>query len=330
MNIDLDKEPTTLFDYTLRTAPLAVVYNSAAITALGATAGGTAAVLRNTPAIPAAFKTAIRTGVFGFTFFSIREYALIPLLTTASLHPSPLPSPSSSSTSALAQSSPHTHNLLPTTLSGLLAGTAFSYLQRSSPSVPSTTHARAGLTLALGCVVLQGIVNEADVVRIKLLGWGEERERIKREQAVDAGDGPSLAPTGPTVPSSTSGPISAPSPASHVPSAASSSAPAPPPPNPYLTDLTQAPHPSSPSFSDPGRETFAERSDRLFLDAWTWIKAKAATVSPVKKMQEGEYESKMRGVLKGVEEERERVRRERMELEALEKILEKVEGKGRA
>ncbi|BGP16928.1 hypothetical protein JCM10213_007373 [Rhodosporidiobolus nylandii] len=296
--------PTSLLDHTLRTAPLNVVYGFTASTVLGAAAGATSGVLRNAPAIPAAFQTGVNTAAFSFTFFSIREYAVIPLLTTFSLHPSPLPSPTNEPPAA---SSPHTHNLLPTTIAGVFAGTAFSYFRR--PATPAATHARAGLTLALGCAVLQGIVNEGDVIRIKLLAWGEERERAKREAA-------SLPAPAPSSPSS-----SLPAPSS------ATASPAPAPATSYLSDLTNAPHPSSPSFSDPGRETFSERSDRLFGDAWGWVKTQASKVAPLKRMEEGEYEKKMQGLLAGVEEEKKRVERERMELEALEKMLEKVDAR---
>ncbi|GAA6032653.1 hypothetical protein JCM8097_004863 [Rhodosporidiobolus ruineniae] len=306
--------PKTLLEHTLRTAPLNVVYGTAASTALGAAAGAASGVARNAPAIPAAFKTAINTGVFSFTFFSIREYAAIPLLTLASLHPSPLPpSPEHPSSSPPAAQNPHTHNLLPTTVSGLFAGGAFSYFQRPGPPA---MHVRAGVTLALGCAVLQGIVNEADVIRIKMLVWGEERARAKADEQAGL-------PVASTLPSPSSAAYASPSPLPASTSASTSQQPA---SSPYFTDLTTAPHPSSPDFSDPGRETFSERSDRLAGDAWGWVKKQAGKVSPVKRLEEGEYEGRLKGLLDGVEAEREKVKRERMELEALEKMLEKVEG----
>ncbi|GAA6002957.1 hypothetical protein JCM10207_001918 [Rhodosporidiobolus poonsookiae] len=300
--------PTSLLDYTLRTAPLNTLYGTAAATACGATAGAATAVLRNVPAIPAAAQTTIRTGAFSFAFFSIREYGVIPLLTTFSLHPSPLsPSP--------AAPSPHTHNLLPTFLSGALAGTAFSYFQRGAAG-SAATHARAGVTLALGCAVLQGVVNEMDVVRIRMLVWGEERQRAKIDPPASSADTAS-APTPGTLP-----PPRAPVP-SPTPSSSSSRAPsAAPTSSSYLTSLTTAPSPSSPHFSDPGRETFSERSDRLLGDLWGWTKRTVGAVSPVKRMEEGEYEKRLEGVLRGVEEERGRVKEERAELERLQREFE--------
>ncbi|GAA5896346.1 hypothetical protein JCM6882_000991 [Rhodosporidiobolus microsporus] len=310
------KEPTkTLMDHTLRTAPLNVVYGTAASIALGATAGAASGVVRNAPAIPAAFKTSINTGVFAFTFFSIREYALIPLLTTASLYPSPLPPPPGSA--APPPPSPHTHNLLPTSLSGALAGVAFSYFQRG-PATPLATHARAGVTLALGCVVLQGIVNEADIIRIRALARGEDPHSGEELPVISSTPLPGAPTSSPTAPAPTS--------STPLPSSSSSASPT------YFTDLTTAPHPSSPTTtaSDPGRETFSERSDRLISSAFSWLKLTAARASPVKRMEEGEWEKKLQGVLGGVEEEREKVRRERMELEALEKRLAEASARERA
>lgn len=95
--------------------------------------------------------------------------------------------------------------------------------------------------------------------------------------------------------------------------------------SPYLTDLTTAPHPSSPDFSDPGRETFSERSDRLIASGWGWTKRQVAKVTPLKRLEDGEYERKLKGVLEGIEEEKKRVRKERIELEGLEAMLAKVD-----
>lgn len=93
--------PTSLVDHTLRTAPLNVVYGSLASStlpssartasqrltldsyphtaALGAAAGAASGVVRDQPAIPAAFKTALRTGVFSFSFFSALHLCTSPL-----------------------------------------------------------------------------------------------------------------------------------------------------------------------------------------------------------------------------------------------------------
>ncbi|GAA5854038.1 hypothetical protein JCM8547_008201 [Rhodosporidiobolus lusitaniae] len=294
---DVQEPPKTLLDHTLRTAPLNVVYGTAAATGLGATSGASSAVLRNAPAIPAAFQTATRTGVFSFAFFSIREYALIPLLTHLTVLPSPLLPPSPDS-----PPSPHTHNLLPTTLSGLLAGSAFSFFQRG-PATPAATHGRAGITLALGCAVLQGIVNEADLIRIRMLSRGRDEERAGQPAPLSPSPAPSSSFPSPSP--------AAPQPASQTPS--------------LFSDLTTAPHPSSPSFSDPGRETFSERSDRLIASTWTSLKSTLSSVAPLKRMEEGEYEKKLREGLERVEEEKKRVEQERRELEGLERMLEEVD-----
>jgi len=222
----------------------------------------------------------------------IREYALIPLLTHLSLHPSPLPPSSSSSSSSAppAPPNPHTANLVPTTLAALIAGTAFSSYQRPAPA-PALLHARAGLTLALGCAVLQGIVNEADLLRITMLLRGEERARVRAFEREVAGAGAGAAASAPGAPPSTPAPR-------------------------VTTDLThQVATTPALSASDPGRETFSERSDRLISSAWAWTRAKASSLSPVTKLDEDEYARRLRDRLEGVERERERVRGEREELE---------------
>ncbi|GAA5919206.1 hypothetical protein JCM5296_004091 [Sporobolomyces johnsonii] len=278
-----DASYTSVLDYTLRTAPISVIYGTASFTALGALAGAASGVARNAPAIPAAFKTSINTGVFSFTFFSIRQYALTPLLTTLSLHPSPLV-PSSS------PPSPHTANLLPTTLSGLVAGTLFSYYQRP---LPPLQHVRAGTTLALGCALVQVVVNELELARIRFIVWGEDRERARQL----------LSP-----------PPTAAAPQSPPPAAAATAAE---PPINYLSDWTKAPSPSHAHFSDPKTETFSERSDRLILSAWGWVKDKVGELSPVKRLDDGEYERTLEGLLVAKQAEREAVRKEREELERL-------------
>ncbi|GAA5931356.1 hypothetical protein JCM3775_005003 [Rhodotorula graminis] len=292
-----DRPPTSLLDYTLRTAPLNIVYGTAASTTLGAAAGAATGVVRDQPAIPAAFRTAIRTGVFSFSFFSIREYALIPLLTHLSLHPSPLP-PSPSSSPAPPPPNPHTANLVPTTLSALIAGTAFSAYQRPAPPL---LHARAGLTLALGCAALQCVVNEADLLRIKMLLRGEERARVRRFEEEVAGEGAAT--------------ISGAGPSSLPPPPGASPAPAPTPAPPSSPTHPIASPPSHHIASDPGRETFSERSDRLISSAWAWARLQASRLSPVTQLDEDEYARRLRERLERVKRERERVREEREELE---------------
>ncbi|GAA5987931.1 hypothetical protein JCM10908_007275 [Rhodotorula pacifica] len=312
-----EKEPEqTLLDYTLRTAPLRVVYFSIAATGLGAAAGAASGVARNQPAIPTAFQASIKTGIFAFTFFSIREYGAIPLLTHFHLNPSPLPPPAG--TPAPSPPSPHLHNLFPTAVAGLIAGSNFSYFQRP-PATPFATHARAGVTLALGCTVLQGIVNELDVVRIRLLMWGEERRRIKRLEAgmtLPGGEEPQAAPAAstPTTVSASHSAISSTTATSAYSPAASTSSP--------LSDLTDI-NPRHPStFSDPGRETFSERSDRLVSSGWHWFTNKLSVLAPLKRIDEAEYERRLDELLKARTDEREKVRSEIVQLEVVKKRLE--------
>lgn len=143
---------------------------------------------------------------------------------------------------------------------------------------PPSASLRAGLTLGLGCAVAQGLVNELEVGRIKLLGWGEERERRLRE--LDAVEGSAVGEEGEKV--------------------------APPT---YTRDISHA----TPSV--PSRETFSERSDRLIGEAWSGMWRKLERLAPLKKMDEGEYVAKLEGRLRDVEEQRREVEREVKELE---------------
>lgn len=67
---------------------------------------------------------------------------------------------------------------------------------------------------------------------------------------------------------------------------------------------------SSPTPSVPSRETFSERSDRLIGEAWGWGKRSLQGLSPVKKIDQGVYESMLREKLDGVRQERERIHEE--------------------
>ena len=234
----------------------------------------------------------------------LREYGVIPLLTHFHLNPSPLPQRQTQAPAS--PPSPHLHNLLPTAVSGLVAGSSFSYFQRP-PATPLATHARAGLTLALGCTVLQGIVNELDVVRIRLLMWGEERRRIKRLEAgmtLPGGEEPHSA----SASASAERRVSAPSPSTTTTPGSNASP---------LSDLTDV-NPRDPStFADPGRETFSERSDRLVSSGWGWFTEKLSVLAPLKRIDQGEYERRLDELLKLRTDEREKVRSEIAELEVV-------------
>lgn len=258
----------------------------------------------------------------------IREYGAIPLLTHFHLNPSPLPPRAGTSASVPPPvPSPHLHNLLPTAISGLIAGSNFSYFQRP-PATPFATHARAGITLALGCTVLQGIVNELDVVRIRLLMWGEERRQIKRLEAgmtLPGGEEP-LRGSASLSARPANSPVSAPAPPSPTSSASASSSPAPPMSVPRsaspLSDLTDV-NPRDPSsFSDPGRETFSERSDRLASSGWRWFTDKLSVLAPLKRIDDREYERRLEELLQARTNEREKVRGEIAQLEVVKKRLE--------
>ena len=199
-------------------------------------------------------------------------------------------------------------------MSGLIAGSSFSYFQRP-PATPLATHARAGLTLALGCTVLQGIVNELDVVRIRLLMWGEERRRIKRLEAgmtLPGGEEPHSASA------SAERRVSEPTPSSATTTTTTTTTEINASP---LSDLTDV-NPRDPStFSDPGRETFSERSDRLVSSGWGWFTDKLSVLAPLKRIDQGEYERRLDELLRLRMDERDKVRSEIAELEVVKKRL---------
>ncbi|GAA5975028.1 hypothetical protein JCM5350_004553 [Sporobolomyces pararoseus] len=291
--------PSSLLDHTLRTAPLKVVYSTFTFTALGGVVGAATGVARGIEAIPASFKTSLNTGIFSFTFFSIREYGLIPLFTHLQLLPSPL-SPSSSSFSSSTTSStsnnPHFHNFLPTITSGVLTGTLFSYFQRPSPhgGTPQIVkHVKGGSTLGLGTLLVQSLVNELDLLRIKLLSRSERKQQSRLHSQEEGEGGNSLLPTAlqsdsPPLPSNR------PSILSPLPSVAPS---------------------NSKHFSDPTSLTFSERSDLLFKNLWEKTKSTLKGLAPLKKIERGEFEERVEREMEGKKKELERVRKELKELE---------------
>ncbi|KAK4699298.1 hypothetical protein P7C70_g6965, partial [Phenoliferia sp. Uapishka_3] len=190
----------------------------------------------------------------------IREYLIHPLF--ASFHLSPL------------NSSPHTHNLVSTSLAGLSAGTLVSYFARGPKGA-----GRSGATLALGCTVVQSIVNEADLMRIKTLAWSEERQRILADLDAANGRAEEQGEVPPT----------------------------------YTREI------SSPVPSVPSRETFSERSDRLIGGGVGWFKDFLGRVSPVKKMDDADYKEKLGERLEVIKKEKAELARELSELEAMRK-----------
>lgn len=151
-------------------------------------------------------------------------------------------------------------------------------------------------------------MNELDVVRIRLLVWGEERKRIKRIEA--SLTAPEREPAADPVArgAETLPVVDAPRSTTNV--AASS-----------LGDLTDVDprHPST--FSDPGRETFSERSDRLASSGWSWFTDKLSVLTPLKRIDEREYERRLVELLEAKSTEREQVREEIRQLEDVKKRL---------
>ncbi|SCZ89488.1 BZ3500_MvSof-1268-A1-R1_Chr9g10426 [Microbotryum saponariae] len=147
---------------------------------LGGVTGSTIGVVRNLPALPAAFTTAINTGMFSFSFVN-----------------------------ASASWNPHFYNLLPTSLAGFTAGSFFSYVMRAT----SRASVRAGVTLSLGCTTLQFVFNEVELLRIRAVLRSELRERarlVDEEMASVLSERPSTpAPTtSPAVPATPATPSS--------------------------------------------------------------------------------------------------------------------------
>lgn len=145
---------------------------------------------------------------------------------------------------------------------------------------------RAATTLALGCTVVQGIVNESDGIRIRLLLWGEERQRILQE--LDAAK----------VSSATGGRTGEDSMAKEI----------------ILPPPTYSRSIDSPTPSVPSRETFSERSDRLLSTAFVSLTDSLARISPVRKMDDEDYELALIKRLKSVDEHRSKLEAEMVEL----------------
>lgn len=69
--------------------------------------------------------------------------------------------------------------------------------------------------------------------------------------------------------------------------------------------------------SVPSRETFSERSDRLIGGAVEWMKESLARVSPLKKMDDGDYKEKLAQRLEVLDREKSELAQELEKLEAL-------------
>ncbi|KAM0789242.1 hypothetical protein ACM66B_000085 [Microbotryomycetes sp. NB124-2] len=264
------EQPRTLIDYTLRTAPLTVIKDTVAFTAVGAVAGSATGIMRNMPAMPAAFSTAVNVGVFSFTFFSLREYLVRPTMIHLNLHQSPLDQTPPTTVQL------HVHNLAPSFVAGVASGTAFhSFVRGTKGGV------RAGFTLGLGCTVVQAIVNEASLLRIKMLANVEQQQQqIKRARQPDTSSQDLPSPSLPSPP-------------------------------PSLSEQVQATH----EFDNKPRPTFSEQSDKLFASASNWIKSKVYKISPVTTLSHEEYVDKLEKQLEVVETRKRKVQQELDDLE---------------
>lgn len=173
-------------------------------------------------------------------------------------------------------------NLHQTFLAGTLAGTSFAYFARGQfKGAP-----RAGFTLGLACTAVQMITNELEITRVKMLGWAEERREIlESNERYDA----SLLLSNPLVETK---------------------------PIPTYTRSIDSPLPTT-----PGRETFSERSDRLVSGSFRSLTDKLASLSPLKKMGDGDYTIALEKRLGEVENERAKLQEE---VEALQQSRKEV------
>jgi len=220
-------------------------------------------------------------------FTGIREYGLIPLFTHLQILPSPLNDDSQTTSSPV---SPHTHNFVPTLTSGIISGTLFSYFQRPNP--PSISrHLKGGFTLGLGCLLVQSLVNEGDLLRIKLLQRSEERR--KQQDNREASDSTPLLPT----------------------ALQSDSPPLPSNRPSILSPLPNSAPSNSQHFSDPTSLTFSERSDLLFKNLWIKTKETLKSFAPLKRIEEGKFEELVQREQELKKRELEKVRQELKQLE---------------
>lgn len=244
---------------------------------LGAVSGSTIGVLRNQPAMPMAFTAGLNTGLFSFTFFSSSSLTRVIL---------------SMDTKYLFVVSPGFREyLVHPAFTFLPPSLQREHLDRSSS--PHTVHLLSTALAALPAGSIFSIVARGSRGALKAgltlsLGCTSLQSifnegallRLKllvwaedRRAAQDALDSPSNAEP------------------SQVPPT-------------YTRDI------SSPTPSVPSRETFSERSDRLIGEAWGWGKRSLQGLSPVKKIDQGVYESMLREKLDGVRQERERIHEE--------------------
>lgn len=177
-----------------------------------------------------------------------------------------------------------TNNILSTSIAGTITGTLFSYFSKGGIAKGSF---KAGLTLGLGCTVVQGIVNEFSLLRIRTLVWSEERKELLKE--LDAREALALSNQNEDGTSSNSN--------EPIPT--------------YTRDI------NNPIPNVPSRETFSERSDRLIGGSFNSFKRGLERISPVRKMEDEDYEKALDDRLSGIEKEREEVRNELAELRKL-------------
>ncbi|KAG8711620.1 hypothetical protein FRC08_015678 [Ceratobasidium sp. 394] len=140
----------------------------------GALGGASYALVKSQPPSLMGFAAGVNSGIAGLTFFALREYAISPAL-VLSLDTSeyarrradlgilsPFPSASTLATPPDELRAIRQNRLLDTSISGALTGAGLNYWRRGARGiVPGAT------TAALVCTLLQYVVNELAVQRIR-------------------------------------------------------------------------------------------------------------------------------------------------------------------
>lgn len=143
--------------------------------------------------------------------------------------------------------------------------------------------------------MVQSLVNEGDLLRIKLL---DRSEQTRADAASSTAAEPDNTARRGLESDSPPLPTNRPSLLSPLPPTAPS---------------------NSQHFSDPTSLTFSERSDLLFSNFWNKTKETFKSIVPLKKLEEGEFKEKLEESRDIKRVELERVRNELRELEKLEK-----------
>jgi len=140
-------------------APMTVVTRTTVATVAGVAAGAAYGVLKHQQPGQFALRQGVNAFAFAFPFFALREYAVGPAMAVIT------GTPFLDRTAAPSQiRSPRTHNLAASTVSGAIVGAGLATWVRGPKSLlPGMT------TFGIICFGAQYLVNEAEILRIKLI-----------------------------------------------------------------------------------------------------------------------------------------------------------------